>query len=176
MDAATLKSFKRTHISRRDFEAALRFIRAARLHDNATPEHEALLIAAVLMYARPFSSNERNTNADADSRLADDLVKFDGPKLELHDQVIQLRNKAVAHAESTYYPVKIIEPFIPGAGFATSSRRWHVVNPQLDLDLFEAVAVEMHQLCLNRQFDLGRGHAVTGAPSATTSKKSTIEE
>jgi hypothetical protein len=106
------------------------------------------------MYARPFSSNERGKNPPADSRLATDLVPFEGAQRALHDQIIEARNKAVAHAESVNNPLQPVTTNVLATGFVTAGRRWHVVNLQVDLDAFEAIAQVMRQLCLNQQLGL----------------------
>jgi hypothetical protein len=63
-DSDIERRFRRTHISQHDFTRAGEFIAAARNYDVATLEHEALLIAAIIYYARPFSGNEKNKKGE----------------------------------------------------------------------------------------------------------------
>ena len=86
---------------------------------------------------------------------------FRGAQRELHDQIINARNKAVAHAEAVNYPVEQVPPTPSAAGgttfLQTTSERWHIVkdlNP--DLDRFEAIAKEMRQRCAVHQFELAK--------------------
>jgi hypothetical protein len=160
MDADTFKRFHRTHISQDDFDDALGFIRAARKYFRESLEFEALLIAAIIAYARPFSRNEQGKNPPVDARLAADLMPFQGSQRELHERIINARNKAIAHAEAVYYPVEQVPPSAPSEGvtfLTTTSQRWHVLkdlNP--DLDSFEAIAKEMRQRCAVHQYEMAK--------------------
>ena len=164
MDAETFKRFHRTQISHDDFEDVVLFIRAARNHFRESPEFEALLIAAIIAYARPFSGNERGRNPPVDSRLAAHLVPFVGIQRELHERIINARNQAVAHAEAIHYPVEQVPPSEPGTTYlTTTSSPWHVVkdlNP--DLDAFEAIAKEMRQRCAIEQFNMAESSSESG--------------
>lgn len=152
-----IKQFNRTQISRDDFARALRFIKTARPYDTASTEYEALLIAAVISYARPFSNNERDKNAQAAPRLSPNLIPFKGKQRKLHERVIVLRNKAVAHGEFAFNPVHAVPPFVAGEGdriLGTWSQRWHIGSERLNLDEFEHIAAEMHQQCENHLLEL----------------------
>jgi len=162
---ALKREVHRAHISLRDFEDAARFIEAAKRHDLASDEHEGLLLAALIHYARPFSRNEVDPNAAADVRLeirggVDAVLKTAG-ELTLHQRIINLRNKAVAHAESEFNPMKILPkpPRDPAAGVTylmTSSRRWHAVQENIDLDEFGRIVEAMRAYCMERLPALGR--------------------
>jgi hypothetical protein len=155
--AATKRRFNRTHISRRDFAKAIAFIDAAANHVINTPEYEALLLSAIICYARPFSGNERGNPAPSDTKLIVDVEGLFGEDFKLHKRMIEVRNKAVAHAEFAYYPVQLLatdsDPDI-GRGFASSSQSWHVLNEHIDLIAFRRVAEALHQKCLNNMFDI----------------------
>jgi hypothetical protein len=68
MDANTQR-FNRTNISMRDFEHAIEFIDAVKKYENDALEYEALLIAAIISYARPFGPNEKEGSAKSEPRL-----------------------------------------------------------------------------------------------------------
>ena len=152
----------RVHISHRDFKRALDFIAKARVHVENTIEHEALLEAAIIRYARPFSPNEKGDNAKADSRLTIDVaaVLAEVADFELHGRIIKLRNKVIAHSESEHYPMSTFPSFIGGPDDIRSlgfqSRSWHIVNERLDLDAFERITKAMHLKCLNMLVDATR--------------------
>jgi hypothetical protein len=151
MDALTEKKFKRTHLSSLDFEQAERFIKAAQQHPVASAEHDALLLSAIISYARPFSGNERDRNAAAASSLAPELVVLEAGDRELHDRIIALRNKAVAHAESKYNPMEFvgIRRSLRGSrGVALTTKPWQVGEENLDLNAFGRIALKMHQACV----------------------------
>jgi hypothetical protein len=82
------------------------------------PIHRALVCAAVIHYARPFSGNEHpnpkrrpkaaaETRVEIDSRFLRKVIPSASGRI-LHRQVIKLRNKIVAHAESGYFPVTMV--------------------------------------------------------------------
>ena len=59
LDPAVEKTLRRLHISKHDFAHAGTFITAARQHPVFKIEHEALLLSAIICYARPFGPNEK---------------------------------------------------------------------------------------------------------------------
>jgi hypothetical protein len=65
----------------------------------------ALTIATIICYARPFSRNERDGNAEAEPNIS--FAPQEGlsaAERGLHDLIIKLRNKAVAHSEHSFNP------------------------------------------------------------------------
>ena len=157
MDSRFINRFNQTHIFGNDFASALQFIKAARPYDLWSPEYEALLIAAVVFYARPFSNDEPDKDPQSTQRLADSLVPFKGAELKLHERILFLRNKAVAHGESAFNPVQFVPPYDLGKAeraFGTWSAPWHILPECLDLDEFERIADEMRRQCVNHLFDL----------------------
>jgi hypothetical protein len=161
MEPAKFKPFSRTHIAREDFEGAAKFIDAARRYTIATIEYEALLHAAIIAYARPFSGNERGSDPPSDAKIDPALVALLGADLALHERILHVRNKMIAHAEVAANPVAIVavkSNFDVSAGFVTQSRRWHILDEQIDLDVFHRIAKAMSQQCINRQFDIALDH------------------
>jgi hypothetical protein len=162
VDNETFKRFHRTHISLDDFDDALRFIRAARNHPTTSIEFESLLISAIILYARPFSGNERRKNPPIDRDLAKELVTFEGTQLDLHNRIISARNTGVAHAESVKNPLQPIVPTVPDRGtdktfLIASGQRWNAVRDlNLDLAEFEAIAQAMREHCAIHLHDLAR--------------------
>jgi hypothetical protein len=157
MDAELL----RLQISHLDFESARDFIDVARKHEESSREYEALMLAAIICYARPFSNNELRTpeppTVASSVSFSPDAVLEKQADLELHHKLIRLRNKAIAHAESVYYPTQIISIDPPGAaGIVFSARRWHVLDERIDLDEFRRIAVGMRQQCGHQILDLIR--------------------
>jgi hypothetical protein len=87
--------------------------------------HRALVVAAVIYHARPFTGNEpppwkskRPPSAGAPplpkvdiGPLAKALPSKEGRRL--HRSVIRIRNEIVAHAESRYFPVRMVAAFLP---------------------------------------------------------------
>ena len=146
------RRFNRTNISMHDFEHSTKFIDAAEKHGVDSPEYEALLMAAIVLYARPFGPNEKQASSMATPSLHLDpaAILVDGHKL--HIQIIDRRNKAVAHAEWNYYPTSQI-PVVPNSpGFATTSKRWHPVNEGIDPSELRSISEQMRKACLDSLF------------------------
>ena len=134
------RRFRRLQISRNDFKRAIEFIAAAIGHDADSIEHEALLIAAVICYARPFSPNEKPPTK-ANAKLPKEFARFDDAEdRKLHMQVIKLRNKAVAHSEFRFHRVKVV-------GHTATSRQWRVSREGMDLFRFDRIAKQMETRC-----------------------------
>lgn len=149
---ARRKRFNRTNISMHDFEHATKFLDAAANHRSDSPEYEALLMAAIVLYARPFGPNEKNPSSMATPRLHLDPAAILGDFHKLHVQIVDRRNKAVAHAEWDLYPTSQI-PVAPNAsGFATTSKRWHPVNEGIDPSELRGIAELMKKACLDSLF------------------------
>lgn len=90
--------------------------------------HLALVVAAVVYYARPFFDNEEPAWKRKRSKRplplgAPPLGKVEiGPLSKaigtkegraLHRSVLKLRSKIVAHAEARYFPVRMVKAFMP---------------------------------------------------------------
>ena len=70
---------------------------------------DAILIAAIVVYARPFTTSF--SNGEAAKKLSpDNLALFDGLEdlQSLHEKVISLRNQAVAHADWSFHPTALV--------------------------------------------------------------------
>lgn len=162
----TERKMYRAHISEKDFKQALRFIDAAQATDISTVEHEALVIAGIIAYARPFTSNERPEKGKPLPAAAASLEEVDFPALgvdaHLHERIVKLRMKAVAHSEAELNPMKF-------DGMAFVSRPWHPVGAGIDLAAFRDMAAKLHQHCLNQKADLSRAVSAMRALSRADS-------
>lgn len=110
MDKITNKEINRLSISRQDFEQCVRFLKELSKHEYADTPYEALLLSAIVCYARPFSCNEKDKSAKADPRITDNVTDgLSHEDLELHKSILTLRNKAIAHAEWSQHPTGVSE-------------------------------------------------------------------
>jgi hypothetical protein len=148
-----------------DFADAVKFIDAARRFDEASDEFHGLFLAAITRYARPFSRNELSKTAAADPRLkVTGLRALLGPDgVALHKRIIKFRNKVVAHAESEFNPMQVMQPTVPDrpgmyTDMLTVSRRWHPAQEGIDLGEFRSVAEKMQVNTMNQLADLA--HAI----------------
>jgi hypothetical protein len=116
------RTLHRVQIAIGDLHEASEFIEAAQAAkakgaDPATDVvHKALVCAAVIYYARPFSLNEHRNPKKRPADAADATVDL-GPlhrwiqhpqRRRLHRQIIAQRNKIVAHAEGRFFEVKMV--------------------------------------------------------------------
>jgi len=157
MDFETTKTLRRTHIAAHDFERAHEFIEAAAQHGVATLGHEALLACAVVHNSRPFSGNEAlcTKNPPSDRFNHVDAAKELGSDLAPHKRILEIRNKAVAHAGWDYYATDRIELVPSTAGVGMQGKWWHIVNEQIGLEAFARIAAHTPRLCRNRMVDIG---------------------
>lgn len=102
------KELYRLNIGKRDLDKAVSLLEAAVKHDPTSIEYEALITSAIIHYARPFSSNEKEKDAIALSRVPNRVTdQFSTEELSLHDLILNRRNKAIAHAEWREFPVVV---------------------------------------------------------------------
>jgi hypothetical protein len=128
---------ERAAISAGDMHQAIAFLDAALALDKRTSNdpasdptirttREALEVAAVIYYARPFTHNESRKKKRRQPPGAPALPNIDlGPlhkvltskeARKLHREALQIRHKIVAHAEARYNPVRLLE--LPSQGNA----------------------------------------------------------
>ena len=116
------KELYRLNISRLDIKQALDFLEAAARHERSSIEYEGLIVSAIIHYARPFSNNEKNLEANALARVPEAVIEGYSPdERVLHNRLIDRRNKAIAHAEWNEFPTTVDEETK-----ALSSRRYSV--------------------------------------------------
>lgn len=142
-----------------DLSEAQAFIVAARKHGIASIEHEALLECAVIRYARPFTSNERDKkNAAADSKLTLSAPLINvfrvQEHVDLHKRILTLRHTVVAHVPAAQCPVTVTDsiPAPPGIqipGWGWRGRPQRLADARLDLGAFHDMAWMMHYWCVN---------------------------
>ena len=139
------RQYNRVTLSERDFRQAEAFLAA---YDTGLPnvQQEALLLAAVVCYARPFTSNEKKADAKAVCRLPVDPESFlSADQMSLHNRLMTLRHKAVAHAEFDLDPVELLEVYPDG--MSTRGPYFDILQQELDISLFQTVAEAMFCRC-----------------------------
>ena len=116
---------------------------------------EAIMVAAIITYCRPFKRSQTDGNADPLIDLTS-IDIFNGyPDLELlHKLLIERRDRAVAHADWEYHKTFVVVRDFKGGILRKS--------PLPDLtggiaaDLFLRLAEHVFQECMHRGFDLDR--------------------
>ena len=92
-----------------DLENCLRFLDELKNHEYGSTPYEALLVSAVIFYARPFSQNEKKESPHpSETRVPDSVLSgLSQDESTLHKNIVTLRNKAVAHAEWSHHPTGV---------------------------------------------------------------------
>lgn len=148
-------------MSRRDFQEAHEFL--ARLaHEKSKTVRYALLTAAIVAYARPFSPNENNKNSEARNKLHIPPTSIlDPAQMAVHTEVRRLRNKLVAHAEYAESPVRLIEAHkdsmvLLGPYVEKDGRKWDLRDylEQIDTTVFLRISELFACHCQNELFKL----------------------
>lgn len=135
MKIITDKELHRFSISVYDFEDSLSFLAESLNHEQGSIAQEALLISAVIYFARPFSTNEREKNPKAIPNLKIDwFSQLTEAELELFGELIEMRNKCLAHAEYSKYPAGINRK----TG-VLSSRRYSISDSHINIPLFRSL-------------------------------------
>jgi len=134
MIISTDKVFHRFTIAFNDFEEALGYLEEAKLHRRGSLAHQALLSMAVICYSRPFSPNEKRSDAKAQSSLSDnDLGAFSPSERRLHDLCRTVRNKAIEHSEFDHNPTEF------NASGHIWSKHFCIYDAEIDLAEFESL-------------------------------------
>jgi hypothetical protein len=134
----------RFSISLHDFEEAKRFLSEALQHKVSSIPYEALLIAAIIYFARPFSHNSKDKRLKDISKIEiDSFIDISPAERSLYDELMNLRNRCLAHAEFQYYPISINEKTGVMRG-----RRFSILDSHIDIkafsDLLEKLIYQTH--------------------------------
>ena len=119
-----INRYRRAHtrlmLSYRDAEEAETMFRQAQsAHaEDRQIEARALITAGIIAYARPFSGNSNHPDAAPTPPFS--RRQLTQEEAALHDQVLQLRNKAVAHTDLEYNAVEIAAYVSNGFVFSAS--------------------------------------------------------
>lgn len=127
--------------------------------ERGTSEHfdhcEGIMIAAIVAYCRSFKRSQTDGNADP-LIDPDSIALFSGrPELEaLHKQLIERRDKAVAHADWEYHKIFLVDRDYKGGVL----RRSPIPNLTGDIPTgtFQELVEHVSQQCLRQGFDLDR--------------------
>jgi hypothetical protein len=139
MDDQEKRRLYRLNIAKWDMDKAVALLTMATTYPPTKLEFEALVTSGIIHYARPFSMNEREKDAKADSRVPSEVIdKLNSDEIKLHNLLIDRRNKAIAHAEWSKFPVGIdLDSNI------LSSRRYSIYPEFMDLQPSLALAKKL---------------------------------
>lgn len=146
--------FNRANISGKDFAEAEDFLHvySDELSDTL---RRALLVAAIVAYARPFTSNDVGTEG-----LSTDMLKgnpkqiLSDEEFILHEKILSLRHEAIAHSDYDRRPTRFVETV--GTGFLTKSKPFDVLSEAIAIAAFLALCTKMKNHCTDLLFSLSR--------------------
>lgn len=146
------KSFNRARISEKDFEEAGAYLEALK-NDHSDVIRRSLLIAAIIVYSRPFSNNKNHDKA-TNAIVGKPKRILSEKGYELHERIIGYRNKAIAHSDFEKNPTSTSERM--ENGFVGWSRKFDVLGEPIDIDLFIEIQKSMRSHAVNKIFELNR--------------------
>ena len=155
MSDAVEQEINRLNISEKDFGEAHDYLSELALFDAAIVRR-ALLTSAIIGYSRPFTKNAGGALSRAKKRIVFPYDSgFDESDSELHERLLALRNKSVAHSDFDTKPTGRI-PGTSGSVF-TWSKPFDVLGEQIDLEKFKLLTWRMKCFCVQKMLDLNAG-------------------
>lgn len=146
-------ALRRASISKRDIEEAIDFLNSydAKLSETI---QRALLAAAIVAYARPFSGN--NSGREKQSSRKVDInpeQALNERELALHRRIIELRNMGVAHSDFDTKPVNIISR--DPTSVSMGGQLFDVLSHSIHIDEFKTLCEKMGNKCVEIIFNHG---------------------
>lgn len=143
------QEFNRYSIACFDWEKASAFATEAQKHLPNTIVFEALLFAAIVCYYRPFSPNEREQNAAAQSQLRiEDFPPLSSKEQSIHENCKTLRNKALAHSEFSFNPTEL-----NAATGVISSKPFALLSQPFDIEGLMQLLSKLQLACHHKRAD-----------------------
>ena len=144
--------FNRASISEKDFAEAEECLRAYDTSHNVTIQ-KALLVAAVIAYARPFKTSETSDRSTA--HLPGSALKnFTSEEKAYHAHLLSVRDEAIAH--SAFERKAVRRASGTGSGFVTTGRIFDVRAAIDRVSLFLGMVEKLNTYCRNAMFALNR--------------------
>lgn len=144
-------------ISRHDFEEAHEYLQAF-VSSTDPVIQRALISAAIVAYGRPFTPNFGEPKAVRSITLPEDIFDPDG--FRLHEKILQLRNKGIAHSDYTLKPTARVPS--AASGLMTWSKPFNPLSEGINIDKFRDMAWQLHMRCFEEASKLN--NQLNGAP------------
>lgn len=146
--------FNRVNLSSKDFEEAHQYL-SGYSPDLSLVLQRALLTAAVIAYARPFTKNRGHRDGLATARLPIAVADvLDHDKRALHNRIIDLRDRGIAHSDYSLKPTRRVAR--QDTAIMTWSKPFDILSELIDVQAFRDLAWAMHCHCVNAIFALGK--------------------
>jgi hypothetical protein len=146
--------FIRLHMSREDFVEARMFLKAFRTRDM-TVVRRAVLLAAVVAYARPFSGNKPHQHATEHPAMGNLSADLTSEEVALHDTLVQMRHTVVAHAVyERNFARRVDRPTTDR--FMLVQERFDLLDQPIDRTVFESLCAKRSRTCFRQMRELSR--------------------
>jgi hypothetical protein len=139
--------FARASISKRDFEEAEEYLRSFR-DDYTDSVKRAIIVAATVSYARPFTENDPRNEGRSTPMLTVRPTKLLTPdERTLHERLLNIRHEAIAHSAYSRKAARRV----PGTelGFVVESKLYDILSEPIDVQLFLALCKKLSYHCFD---------------------------
>lgn len=144
--------FNRANISNKDFAEAEDYLHAYR-DELSDILKRALLVAAIVTYARPFTTNDGGVEGFSTGTLTGNPKQIlSDEEFMLHEKVLRLRHETIAHSDYDRRPTRFVETV--GTGFLTKSKPFDVLSETIDIAAFLGMCTKMKNHCTDTLFCL----------------------
>lgn len=133
-----------------DLENCIRFLNELLNQEYGSTAYEALVMSAIVLYARPFSRNEKNGSPYPSESCVPGAVLsgLTADEKKLHEEIITLRNKAIAHAEWSHHPTGVTDSrIIQAVPFSI----WLNFEGSREIDSFKSLVSKVQSATQNEQ-------------------------
>lgn len=171
MKISTVEELNRFSISVHDFEDSQKFLSESLNYERCSILQEALLISAVIYFARPFSINEKGKQPKAIPNLKIDWFSdITQDEMILFDELRSIRNQCLAHAEYSHYPAGVDHETGALAG-----HRFSICGSRINLQLFQCLLSKLIKQSHNKRADYSVAARRKGTRRASRATKTTDE-
>jgi hypothetical protein len=155
-------TFNRSLISDLDFDQAVDFLYELRHGENLSDTvQEALLMAAVISYARPFTSN-KSPHGEASRTLTPEAREQLTPEeQQLHEHLMSLRNELLAHSD--FRRRRVSNVVHHDTGFMVSAQCQSILHSGIDRELMARVCQKLKYFCRVHMADIAEQTRPTGS-------------
>ena len=140
--------FNRTNLSKIDLSEAHTYLHELSNADSPNLRRAALT-AAIVAYARPFKKNHDGGMGRAEAKLHANLELLLTPEEQaLHNRIIDLRDRAVAHSDYSLKPTFRVQGEVsPESGYVTLTVRFDLLDSEIDIEGFKRLARKLERHC-----------------------------
>lgn len=137
-------------IAVRYFEKAQKYLCAAKKHDRASIEHDALLSMAIISYYCPFTRHYAGTKNKRSKLMFDRFGYAPAEQRKFHENCEEFRNKALAHPDFKYNPTRFTKRHV------FSGSQFSILNQNVDLEIFDNVLARLISVCHEKMASYAR--------------------